>query len=259
MSHLRWRGGAVAALATALLTLAASVAAADDPAATDLPVLRDAITAGVVRTGEGFGTATVIVPRNGYVTYLVAGDPTLSGRPLEIWTRTRTGEWALATTRTFGPDGVARTFARITEWTAFQGRIPGDVTSAGVGAHGRIATVSADGSTRIRVDCVDVTTEDPGTLLVSRAVGAPIGGLVRVTLCSNPSTGFSWTPSVLSSGQLATAGHSTSPGPAIPGAAGSETWTFRVTGRGTGYAVLEYSRPWEGGEKAVWLFVLRVN
>ena len=246
-------------LALIALAVLPMVALGPAAAAADLPILEDAITAGVVRGSDGFGTNSVVVPSNGYVTYLVQGEPTLAGRALEIWTRTRTTDWARVTSRTFGSDGAARYHARVTEWTAFQGRIPGDVTTAGPGAHGRIATVSADGSTRIRVDCVEVTTDDPGTVLISRAVGAPVGSLVRVTLCSNASTGFSWTPSVVSSGQLAVAGHSSAAGGSIPGAAGTETWTFRVTARGTGYAVLEYSRPWTGGEKAIWLLELRVN
>ena len=96
-------------------------------------------------------------------------------------------------------------------------------------------------------------------MLVARAVGARVGSLVRVTLCSNASTGFSWSAAAVSSPQLGLIGSSYSAGPFAIGAAGAETWTFRVTGRGTGYAVLEYSRPWDGGEKAVWLLVLRVN
>jgi len=228
----------------ALTLLAALSIAIVGPAAAaaDLPVLDDAITAGVVRGTDGFGTSSVVVPPGGSVTYLVQGEPRMAGRPLEIWTQTRTTDWTRVTARTFDDEGAARYHTRISEWTAFQGRIPGDVTTAGAGTHGRIATVSGDGSTRIRVGCVDFTTEDPGTLLVSRAVGAPVGSLVRVTLCSNASTGFGWTPSVVSSEQLVAAGHSSATGGPIPGAAGTERWSFRVTARGTGYAVLEYSR-----------------
>lgn len=237
-----------------LLALGPAVSAAD------LPVMNDWITAGVVRGSEGLGTSTVMVPSGGYVTYLVQGEVTMSERPLEIWTRTRATDWARVTTRTFGPDGAVRYHARISEWTAFQGRIPGDVTTAGTATHGRIATVATDGSTRIRLWCDDFTAQaDQSSVLVSRAVGARIGSLVRVTVCSNASTGFSWSAAAVSSPQLALVGSTYRAGPSAIGSAGAETWTFRVTGLGTGYAVLEYSRPWEGGEKAIWLLVLRVN
>jgi predicted secreted protein len=243
------------AVLTAILFLGLLPATA---AAVEPPVITDGITAGVVRTADGFGTGTVAVPSGGYVTYLVRGPASLSGETVEIWTRTRHTDWAPATTRQFDPDGVAHYFARVTEWTGFVARYPSGAAPM-ASTHGRIATVSADGSTRIRVECAEFAGDEPGTVLVSRAAGARLGGLVRVTLCSNASTGFSWAPSAVSSGQLAIAGHSASPGAGIPGAAGTETWTFRVTDHGTGYAVLAYSRPWEGGEKAAWLFVLRVN
>jgi predicted secreted protein len=245
---------AIGVLAVALLLalMPASAGAAESPAITD------AITAGVVRTADGFGTSTVIVPSGGYVTYLVRGPASLAGQTVEIWTRARNTDWAPATTRVFDADGVAHYFARVTAWTGFVARYPQDAATI-ASTHGRIATVSADGSTRIRVECADFASEQPGAVLVSRAVGATLGGLVRITLCSNASTGFSWAPSVVSSGQLTTAGHSASSGGAIPGAAGTETWSFRVRDHGTGYAVLEYSRPWDGGEKGAWLFVLRVN
>lgn len=228
--------------------------------AADLPTMSDAITAGVVRRSDGFGTSTVMVPSGGYVTYLVQGESTMSGRPLEIWTRTRATDWARVTTRTFGTDGAVRYHARISEWTGFQGRIPADVTTAGAATHGRIATVSTDGSTTIRLWCDDFAApSDQSGVLVSRAVGARVGSLVRVTLCSNASTGFSWSAAAVSSSQLALVGSTFRAGPFAIGSAGAETWTFRVTGGGTGYAVLAYSRPWEGGEKAIWLLVLRVN
>lgn len=246
----------------ALIALAVLPIAALGPAASaaDLPVLNDAITAGVVRGNDGFGTGTVLVPSNGYVTYLVEADPSLAGRAVEIWTRTRLTDWTRTTTRSFGSDGTARYFARVAQWTAFWAKLPDEVTTQASVSHGRNATVSTDGSTRIRLWCDDFATEEgQASVLVARAVGARVGSLVRVTLCSNASTGFSWSAAAVSSSQLGLVGSSYSAGPFAIGSAGAETWTFRVTGRGTGYAVLEYSRPWAGGEKAVWLLVLRVN
>ena len=43
-----------------------------------------------------------------------------------------------------------------------------------------------------------------------------------------------------------------------PGTPGEEQWTFKATGEGTTQISMEYSRPWEGGEKGEWTFVLTV-
>lgn len=224
------------------------------------PGLADSITAGVVRTSEGFGSATVLVPSGGHVTYLVAAAPAMAGRTVEIWTRTRTTDWAAVTTRTLAADGTARYFARVAEWTGFWAKLPGEAGAGPVAvSHGRSATTSVDGSTRIRVWCEDFDAGAPGSVLVTRALAAPVGSLVTVTVCSNASTGYSWGEAAVSSGALTLVGHRAIPGPSAIGAAGSEAWTYRVTGRGAGHAVLAYSQPWTGGEKAAWLLVLRVN
>jgi predicted secreted protein len=247
------RAGGLVTAAVLCLVLLPSGAAAAEP-----PTISDAITAGVVRTGDGFGTSTVIVPSGGYVTSLVRAPAALAGQTVEIWTRTRTSDWAPTTSRLFDADGVARYFARISEWTGFVARYPvgGPATAR---SHGRAATVSADGSTTIRLSCDAFDATGAGSVLVERSIGARVGSLVTVVLCSNGSTGFSWATSAASSEQLTLVRHRVIPGPSIPGAPGAEAFTYRVVGRGTGYTVLEYSRPWEGGEKAAWLFVLRVN
>ena len=44
----------------------------------------------------------------------------------------------------------------------------------------------------------------------------------------------------------------------VEGAAGKEIWTFNALRKGTSNISMEYSRPWEGGEKAEWTFTLDV-
>jgi hypothetical protein len=99
------------------------------------PVLTDSIAPGVNRGTTGFGTSSVILSRPGYVTFLVRLEDHLAGRPVEIWTRSKTGSWVKTTTRLVAADGTVHYYARIFRWTAFQAKLGGG------GSHGRIATV----------------------------------------------------------------------------------------------------------------------
>lgn len=223
------------------------------------PVLADSVTAGVVRTNDGFGTSTVLVPSGDYATYLVKAAPALAGRDVEIWTRTRGTDWQLTTTRVLGPDGSARYFSRVSEWTAFWAKLPADGAASGAVSHGRNATISSDGRSLIRLWCDDFVAAEPGSsVLLNRVVGAPVNSLVSVMLCSNASTGYSWSAATISSAHLVLVSHRYSAGPFAIGSAGAETWTFRVSARGQGHAVLSYGQPWEGGDKGVWSLVVTV-
>ena len=46
--------------------------------------------------------------------------------------------------------------------------------------------------------------------------------------------------------------------PPLPGTGGTEFWTFKATALGETAISMEYSQPWEGGEKAVQTFDLTV-
>ena len=101
---------------------------------------------------------------------------------------------------------------------------------------------------------------------ISKEVEVPADGSLTVTLCSNPTTGFVWSESAQISDQtiLQQTGHEFVPPetkgdkPPAPGTAGKEIWTFRALKKGKSTISMEYSRPWEGGEKAEWTFVLTV-
>ena len=89
------------------------------------------------------------------------------------------------------------------------------------------------------------------------------GGKVIVTLESNPSTGFSWMLSeITSEGVLEEAGNEfqsdNTDNPPLVGAGGHEIWTFKALKKGTSTISMEYSRPWDGGEKGVETFELTV-
>jgi inhibitor of cysteine peptidase len=124
------------------------------------------------------------------------------------------------------------------------------------------ACSSGPRQTALEVSCDEFTNQKNVTKQVE--VGA--GDTLTVTLCSNPSTGFSWSESAQVSDQTivqqtdhkyvapeAEAG--TTP---VVGAAGTEVWTFEALKKGTSTIYVEYSRPWEGGEKGEWTFHLTV-
>ena len=99
----------------------------------------------------------------------------------------------------------------------------------------------------------------------SREVTVDVGDTFSVTLCSNPSTGFSWMeqaaisdPSVLAQTdhQFQAPGEGEDPPP--PGTPGQQTWIFKALAEGKSKLLLDYSQPWEGGEKGAWTYLLEV-
>ena len=114
---------------------------------------------------------------------------------------------------------------------------------------------------------VDVTCDEfMAQKYISKEVEVPLNGQLVVTLCSNPTTGFQWseTAQIVDQNMVEQIDHAfVSPevnsdkAPAT-GTPGEELWTFQATERGTTQITMEYSRPWEGGEKGEWTFVLTV-
>jgi len=98
---------------------------------------------------------------------------------------------------------------------------------------------------------------------ISQEAEVAVDGSLTVTLCSNPTTGFQWVESAQISDQtvLQQTDHKFVPPEeaGIVGAAGQEIWTFQTLKKGTSTISMEYSRPWEGGEKGEWTFVLTVT
>ena len=219
-------------------------------------VITDAIAPGVTTSPGAFSSASVVVPAGASVTYLATTDPRLAGQVVQIWTKTRAGAWELATTRRVAADGTVRFSTRVLAWIGIQARFTGNLDFSTAAAHGRSATVSPDGSIRMNVNCDAFTSASrtaPEGISVARSAMALAGGTLVVTLCSNASTGFRWDPPVYDRSHLRLISR-TSAGPrvAMPGAAGTETFTFSVTGTGSTSVRFTYSQPWTGGTKATW-------
>lgn len=100
------------------------------------------------------------------------------------------------------------------------------------------------------------TPQQTKTVTVSR------NGTLLVTLCSNPSTGFSWDQVTFSEpGVIALKDHqyiAPSATPAV-GAAGTAQWKFDAKKSGTTTLHFHYSQPWAGGTKDVWSLELAVT
>jgi inhibitor of cysteine peptidase len=86
------------------------------------------------------------------------------------------------------------------------------------------------------------------------------GGILTVTLESNQTTGYGWElkeisdPSVLQK----TESEYETPVSGLVGAGSKEVWTFKALNAGTTTLSMEYSQPWEGGQKGAKSFTITV-
>ncbi len=112
------------------------------------------------------------------------------------------------------------------------------------------------GSVVLDFDCESFTA----AAQQSATVHVTVGGRLVVTVCSNASTGYSWaTPTIADPSVLVDVASSNAP-PAspVPGAAGTQTFTFDATAAGATTVDFGYEQPWEGGDKGVWTIHLDV-
>ena len=100
---------------------------------------------------------------------------------------------------------------------------------------------------------------------INKTIELNTGDRLTVVLCSNPTTGFQWSEEaqISDSGVLKQDVHEfvgpESQPPPPPGTPGLEAWTFQTLKKGNSTVSMEYSRPWEGGEKGEWTFTLTVT
>ena len=111
----------------------------------------------------------------------------------------------------------------------------------------------------LEVSCDDFMN----TKHISRELEVNAGDSFRITLCSNATTGFQWTETAnITDGTVAEQvkhKFTSSGNKQLAGAAGQEMWTFKALKTGTTTISMEYSRPWQGGEKGEWTFQLTVT
>ena len=113
-------------------------------------------------------------------------------------------------------------------------------------------------------DTIEVSCDEFGAQKnISREVEISHPGSQIVTLCANPTTGFQWTESAQISDPTVIyqdEHNFVSPDEEdVVGASGKDVWTFKTLKPGTSTISLDYSRPWEGGEKEEWTFTLVVT
>jgi len=120
---------------------------------------------------------------------------------------------------------------------------------------------STEGKVLAEVSCDDFMANNH----IAKQVDVNAGDTFTVILCSNPSTGFQWVEEAQISDPTTVkqAGHNfispESDPPPPPGTPGQEIWTFEALREGIATVFMEYSRPWEGGEKGEWTFELTVS
>lgn len=92
---------------------------------------------------------------------------------------------------------------------------------------------------------------------------ADVGDTVVATLGSNPTTGFKW-PDIaqISNEEIVKQTEHRYVAPqetGVVGASGKDIWTFKTLKKGTTTISMDYSRPWEGGEKGEWTFIATIT
>jgi predicted secreted protein len=168
-----------------------------------------------------------------------------------------------AASRNVASDGTAHYYAHVSATTGFLAKWAGDGIYVASAATSRTATASATGQTRFSVACDEfLVAQDPdsGKAPVAHEVWIRVGNTVTFTLCSNASTGFSSGAPRYDHTALALKKHWSTPlKTAMPGAAGNESWTFKVLRVKNSTVSVQYSRPRTGGEKTVWILTLKVH
>jgi len=115
-------------------------------------------------------------------------------------------------------------------------------------------TPPATAGPSLPVDCATFEREGADGAVVERELEVQVNETFVITLCANPSTGFSWEePTLEGDAGIDLIEHGvdqTIGGP--PGEAGQERFTFRTTSPGRDTIHFVYSQPWEGGQKGAW-------
>ena len=122
-------------------------------------------------------------------------------------------------------------------------------------------TACSSGNITVQFTCDDFTNRQH----LTHYINASEGDTIEITLCANPTTGFEWSEVWISDAPTIelVAREFHAPGsndnPPAPGTPGIEELTFKVLEKGESQVYMEYSQPWDGGEKAVWTYEMTVT
>ena len=122
-------------------------------------------------------------------------------------------------------------------------------------------TACSSGNINVQFTCDDFTNQQH----ITHYVNASEGDTIEITLCANPTTGFEWGEVRISDeSALELIGREFhAPGspddPPAPGTPGMEELTLKALKKGESQVYMEYSQPWDGGEKAVWTYEMTVT
>jgi inhibitor of cysteine peptidase len=120
-----------------------------------------------------------------------------------------------------------------------------------------VACTSATKQAEVSVDIDDFMEQKH----ISKEVEVAVDGSLTVTLGSNQTTGFKWELAEITGESVLEYVDDEYVPPedtGVVGAGGKEIWTFKALKKGTTEVSMEYSQPWEGGEKTEWTFALTV-
>ncbi len=115
----------------------------------------------------------------------------------------------------------------------------------------------------VEVSNVDFqTASESNGGVVNKTIEVASGDTLVVTLWSNKTTGYSWseTATISDPGVLLQTNHEyVAPQTGLMGASGNEVWTFKASKAGVSEVSMDYSQPWEGGQKNANSFLLKVT
>ena len=130
---------------------------------------------------------------------------------------------------------------------------------AGCYPHASETVLSSDSMKRL-VNCDTLNERE----IIYEEVVITLDDTLTVALCSNPTSGFEWlkmarisNPSVV----IQTDHNllSTEATNGVSHGADMEQWTFKPINKGMTFVYMDYSQPWDGGEKKAWTYTLLVT
>jgi len=129
-----------------------------------------------------------------------------------------------------------------------------------IGALALMACSGTQGTVPLGATC----DQFQATSSIEQSTSMAVGSEVKIVLCANPSTGFSWEEPQIGDAtvlRLVDQSYQAPDGASLPivGAAGGQVLTVRALAAGTTTLSTRYSQPWAGGTKGAWTYTLSVT